>query len=74
MNEVQEIAESARFHSIYIEAYDEISLADVLAKALRPIILKLSRKEAAHHLAIRARAGLRIFASAFNVIWPIPAT
>lgn len=54
MNEVQKIAETERFHSIYIEAYDEIRLPKALAKALRPIVLKLSRREAAHHLAVRA--------------------
>ena len=67
MNEVQKIAEDERFHSIYIEAYDEIRLPDVLAKALRPVLLKISRREAAHHLAQRAWAGLRNFASAFDV-------
>ncbi len=67
MNEVQKIAESERFHSIYIEAYDEISLPDALAKALRPVLFKVSRRDAAHHLAQRAWAGLRNFASAFNV-------
>ncbi len=67
MNEVQKIAESERFHSIYIEAYDEIRLPDALAKALRPVLLKVSRRDAAHHLAQRAWAGLRNFASAFNI-------
>ncbi|NPD67337.1 ATP-binding protein [Lichenicola cladoniae] len=67
MNEVQKIAEAEQFHSIYIEAYDEIRFPEVLAKALRPILLKLSRKEAAHHLAVRAWAGLRNFASAFDI-------
>lgn len=52
MNEVQRIAENERFHSIYIEAYDEIRLPNALAKALRPILFRLSRKEAAHHLAL----------------------
>jgi hypothetical protein len=67
MNEVQKIAETERFHSIYIEAYDEISLPDTLAKLLRPIVLKLSKKEAALELGRRAWAGLRNFASAFKV-------
>lgn len=67
MNEVQKIAETEGFHSVYIEAYDEIKLPEALAKALRPVVLRLSRKEAAHRLAARAWAGLRNFASAFNV-------
>lgn len=67
MNEVQKLAEGEHFHTVYIEAYDEIRLPDVLAKALRPVLLKLSRKEAAHHLAVRAWSGLRNFAAAFNV-------
>ena len=67
MNEVQKIAENGRFYSIYIEAYDEVSLPDVLTKKLRPVLLKLSRRDAAHDLAQRAWAGLRNFASAFSV-------
>ena len=67
MNEVKKLAENERFSTIYIEAYDEIRLPEALAKALRPVVLKLSRRQAAHHLAARAWAGLRNFASAFNV-------
>lgn len=67
MNEVQRIAEGESVHVVYIEAYDEISLPSVLTQSLRPILLRLSRKSAAHHLAMRAWAGLRNFASAFNV-------
>lgn len=67
MNQVQQLAESERFHSIYIEAFDEIRLPDSLAKALRPVLLKLSKREAVGDLAARALAGLRSFAAAFNV-------
>lgn len=67
MNEVQQLAEAEGFPSIYIEAFDEIRLSDVLAKAIRPILLKFSRKEAAQALVARAMSGLRNFAAAFNV-------
>ncbi len=67
MNEVQKLAEAENFHVIYLEAYDEISLPSALAKALRPVLLKVSGKDRAHHLAVRALAGLRNFASVFKV-------
>ena len=67
MNEVQKVADQRGFHTIYIEAYDEVRLPDVLAKGLRPILLKISRSAAAKELGARALAGLRNFASAFNV-------
>ncbi len=67
MNQIQQLADEEDFRSIYIEAFDEIRLADALTKSLRPVLLKLSKKANAHDLAIRALAGLRSFASAFNV-------
>lgn len=67
MNEVQQLADANKFQSIYIEAFDEIKLSDVLAKALRPVLLKLSRKDATNHLVQRALGGLRSFAAAFHV-------
>ena len=67
MNQVQQFAELEGFQSIYLEAFDEIHLPDVLAKALRPVLLKLSKKEAAVDLANRAMGGLRNFASVFSV-------
>lgn len=67
MNEVQKLAEAEKFHSIYIEAYDEIKLPDALAKGLRPVLLKLSKREALHDLADRAIGALRGFAAAFSV-------
>lgn len=48
MNEVQKIAESENFYVTYIEAFDEIRLPDALTKALRPILLRVSRKHATH--------------------------
>lgn len=66
MNEVQKIADSERFLSVYIEAYDEVKLPEALARALRPVLVKLSRREAANALVKRALSGLRNFASAFK--------
>jgi AAA ATPase domain len=67
MNQVQQFAEQEKFHTIYIEAFDEIRLPDALAKALRPILLKISKKAAFHDLTVRALASLRNFASVFSV-------
>ena len=67
MNEVQKIAERENFQAVYIEAFDEIRLPDALAKALRPVLLRMSRKDAASRLARRALSGLRNFAAAFKV-------
>ncbi|MSP00824.1 MAG: ATP-binding protein [Acetobacteraceae bacterium] len=67
INQAQQFAEDAGFQSIYIEAFDEIRLPDALTKALRPALLKLSKKDAVHDLTRRALAGLRNFASAFKV-------
>ena len=52
---------------VYIEAYDEVRLADVLVRSLRPVLLKMSRRSNVQHLAFRALSGLRNFASAFHV-------
>ena len=67
LNEVQQIAEAKNLQSIYIEAYDEIKLPNALAKALRPVLLRLSKKDAMNALSARALGGLRSFAAAFQV-------
>lgn len=67
LNQVQQIADAEAFHSVYIEAFDDIGLASSLAKALRPVLLKMSRVAAVKDLALRALGGLRAFASAFNI-------
>ena len=54
LNEVQQIAEAKMLQSIYIEAYDEIKLPNALAKALRPVLLRLSKKDAMNALSARA--------------------
>jgi hypothetical protein len=67
LNKVQRLADDQGYESAYIEAYDEVRLADALAKALRPILLRLNRIEAASETARRALRALRSFASAFKV-------
>ena len=57
----------ARLATVYIEAYDDIELAGSLAKALRPVLLKMSRVAAAKDIVLRALGGLRAFAAAFEV-------
>lgn len=41
LNKVQTLADEQEYHSAYIEAFDEMRLADALARALRPVLLKL---------------------------------
>lgn len=67
LNKVQRLADDQGYESAYIEAYDEIRLADVLAKALRPILLRLNRVEAASEKARQALRALRSFAHAFKI-------
>ncbi len=67
LNKVQRLAEDHGYESAYIEAFDDIKLADTLAKALRPILLRLNRIAAAGDAAVRALRVLRSFASAFKV-------
>jgi hypothetical protein len=67
LNKVQHLADDQGYESAYIEAYDEIRLPEVLAKALRPILLRLNRLEAVSAAAKRALRTLRSFASAFKI-------
>ena len=67
MNEVQRQADAEGFEVIYVEAYDEIRLPDTLAKELRGVLLRLSRKAGAKELVAQALAGLRAFAAVFKV-------
>lgn len=67
LNEVAELADGERFQHVYIEAFDEIRFADALTKALRPVLMRLSRREAIKALASRAVGALRNFAAAFKV-------
>jgi AAA ATPase domain len=67
LNKVQQLAEDQGYESIYIEAYDEVRLAEVIARALRPVLLRLNRRAAAGDAGRRALRTLRDFASAFKV-------
>ena len=67
MNQVQQIAEQQGYHSVYIEAYDEIRLPVELARRLRPVLLSMSAKAKIRDIAARALAGLRNFASVFEI-------
>jgi len=67
LNKVLRLADDQGYESAYIEAYDEIRLPDALAKALRPIVLRLNRSEAALATARRAMGALRSFAAAFKI-------
>jgi hypothetical protein len=67
LNKVQDLAEAQNYHAAYIEAYDEMKLPDALAKALRPILLRLDRIAGTQEAAGRALRILRNFASAFKV-------
>jgi hypothetical protein len=67
LNKVLNLADDQGYESAYIEAYDEIRLPDALAKALRPIVLRLNRSEAALETARRAMGALRSFAAAFKI-------
>jgi AAA ATPase domain len=67
LNKVQKLAQEQSYQNIYIEAYDDIQLADQLVKGLRPVLLKLDRLAGAQEAAKKALRVLRGFASAFHV-------
>jgi len=67
MNQAHQLAEQQGYSVAYMEAYDGISLASELAKKLRPLLIKLSKREQIGDLAKKAMRTLRGFASAFNV-------
>jgi hypothetical protein len=67
LNKVQQLAENQGYRSAYIEAYDDMPLADAVVKSLRPILLRLDRVAGAKDAAKRGLGVLRNFASAFKV-------
>ena len=67
LNKVRDLAEGQGYQSVFIEAYDEIRLADAISKALRGVLLKLDRMEGAKELTRQGLRVLRGFASAFKV-------
>jgi hypothetical protein len=67
LNRVQRLAQDQDYQSVYIEAYDDIQLADQLVKGLRPVLLKLDRIAGAQEAVKKGLRVLRSFASAFHV-------
>ena len=67
LNKVQALADEQGYRSVYIEAYDDMQLADALVKALRPTLLQADRMAGTKDAAQRALGTLRNFASAFKV-------
>jgi AAA ATPase domain len=67
LNKVQALADAQGYRSVYIEAHDDMRLADALVKALRPMLLRLDRAAGVKDAAERALGALRSFASAFKV-------
>ncbi len=67
LNKVRDLAEGQGYQSVFIEAYDEIRLADAISRALRGVLLKLNRMEGAKELTRQGLRVLRGFASAFKV-------
>ena len=67
MNQVQLIAEAQGYHSVYIEAYDEIRLAVELGRKLRPVLLKISTAAKVEDIVNRALAGLQNFLSKLDI-------
>jgi hypothetical protein len=67
LNKVQALADALEYRSVYIEAHDDMRLADVLVKALRPALIQLDRMAGARDVAERALGAFRNFASAFKV-------
>jgi hypothetical protein len=67
LNEIEELAEAGKFLTSFIEAPEDKALADMLYPQMRQVLRKLSVIEGARGLAQAALAGLRNFASVFNV-------
>ena len=67
LDRMREDAESARLHTVRIEAPENRSLPALLAPQLRIALLRLSRNARAKNLATRALRGLAGFAKALKV-------
>lgn len=66
MNQVQNMADENGYYSIYIEAYDAISLPKEIVKKLRAILIKLSKQYAASEYMKKAIGAFKSFASVFR--------
>ena len=67
LNKVQALADAQGYRSVYIEAHDDMRLANVLVKALRPALIQLDRMAGARDAVERAIGAFRNFASTFKV-------
>jgi hypothetical protein len=67
LNRIAELAGSAGYQEVILEAPENQRLAAMLVPELRKLLFKLSRKEQAKDLAMRGLGVLRAFAKAFKV-------
>ncbi|HEX2716939.1 MAG TPA: ATP-binding protein [Gemmatimonadaceae bacterium] len=67
LNHILELAEGEGYLTVYLEAPENRSLAEMLVPPLRSVLFKLSRAERAKNVANRGLGILRGFASAFEV-------
>lgn len=67
LNRIEQLAEGEGAETAFIEAPERERLAGQLVPALRKVLLRLSRTEAARDAVRRASSALRNFASAFKV-------
>ncbi len=67
LNQICNGAEAKGIYTMRVEAPERRSLPAILAPQLRQAMLRLSRKESAHDLAIRALRGLAGFVKALSV-------
>ena len=63
LNEIQNIAETDKYKSIFVEAHENKSLAALLLPPLRQILFALDRMES---VSQKAKRGLRVLKSFFN--------
>ena len=67
LDRMREDTEAQGMHALSVEASETRSLPSILAPQLRQALLRLSRQEAARHLAQRGLRALAGFASALKV-------
>lgn len=67
LNRIQKLAEDSGYHSALLEAPEEKPLAELLAPALRRLLLKLDLLQGTKDKLRKALGALRAFASTFEV-------
>ncbi len=67
LNAIESLAEEANYHTSYVEAPDDQTLAQMLYPQMRQVLRRLSTIEAARAAANMALSGLRNFASVFKI-------